>query len=95
MVIKQKVEAKGFCIKNKKQKKQKTENRKNKTKQKKKKKGFKPRRIYFFRKSGTNNYLHIFSKFGLNYTCNLSNISLINFIYIFFEFKFRQILLLN
>ena len=38
MVIKQKVEAKGFCIKNKKQKKQKTENRKNKTKQKKKKK---------------------------------------------------------
>ena len=94
MVIKQKVEAKGFCIKNKKQKTEKTKNRKQK-KQKKKKKGFKPRRIYFFRKSGTNNYLHIFSKFGLNYTCNLSNISLINFIYIFFEFKFRQILLLN
>ena len=42
MVIKQKVEAKGFCIKNKKQKTEKTKNRKqkkqNKTKKKKKKK---------------------------------------------------------
>ena len=38
MVIKQKVEAKGFCIKNKKQKTEKTKNRKNKTKQKQKKK---------------------------------------------------------
>ena len=41
MVIKQKVEAKGFCIKNKKQKTEKTKNRKqkkqNKTKKKKKK----------------------------------------------------------
>ena len=43
MVIKQKVEAKGFCIKNKKQKTEKTKNKKqkkqNKTKKKKKKKG--------------------------------------------------------
>ena len=38
MVIKQKVEAKGFCIKNKKQKTEKTKNRKQKKQKKKKKK---------------------------------------------------------
>ena len=37
MVIKQKVEAKGFCIKNKKQKTKKTKNRKQKKQNKKKK----------------------------------------------------------